>query len=80
MEKNPFKEKFDKYRKTLTLRLDYSIPNSNIFQFNGSLTIRKDPKTEVLTYKNFIARGSVLINTEWIFGLVLYAGKDTKIY
>uniref|UniRef100_A0A5K4FBU5 P-type phospholipid transporter n=1 Tax=Schistosoma mansoni TaxID=6183 RepID=A0A5K4FBU5_SCHMA len=32
-----------------------------------------------LTYKNLVLRGSKLISTDYIIGLVIYTGKDTKL-
>lgn len=42
--------------------------------------MNKDPKGENVDHKNIIFRGSKLVFSEWIYGIVLYAGKDTKIY
>ena len=36
-------------------------------------------KTHILSMNQFIPRGSVLRNTQFIYGIVIYAGKDTKI-
>ena len=32
-----------------------------------------------LDYEKFILRGSTLKNTDWIIGMVVYTGHDTKI-
>lgn len=42
--------------------------------------MNKDPKGENLDTKNIIFRGSKLVFSEWVYGLVLYAGKDCKVY
>lgn len=33
----------------------------------------------ILTPKNLLLRGSKLKNTEWVVGIVVYTGNDTKI-
>ena len=40
----------------------------------------KDPKGENLDSQNVIFRGSRLYYSDWIYGLVIYAGRDCKIY
>ena len=45
--------------------IEYNSPNSNLNSFEGFLKIKKDPKIEHLTNKNFIPRGAILKNTEW---------------
>lgn len=56
------------------------MPNRRTGVFDGSLKLKKDPKIEQLTWDNFIPRGSIIKQTPWVFGLVVYAGMDTKIY
>lgn len=46
-------------------KIEYEGPNPDPQQFLGFLRLKKDPKVEKLTFTNFIARGSVLKNTEW---------------
>ena len=33
----------------------------------------------LLTLKQFLPRGAVLKNTQWMIGLVVYSGKNTKV-
>lgn len=67
-------------------------PNANIYQYSGVLrrsTLDSttgggvDPalyeKSDAITYKNFLLRGCILRNTDWVIGLVVYTGSDTKI-
>ncbi|ORX49075.1 phospholipid-translocating P-type ATPase [Hesseltinella vesiculosa] len=67
-------------------------PHVNLYQFNGVLRWTIDPKdngtlrsgvshekADAINYNNILLRGSVLRNTEWIIGIVVYTGNDTKI-
>jgi phospholipid-translocating ATPase len=36
-------------------------------------------KTEAITYNNLLLRGSVLRNTRWAIGIILFTGDETKI-
>ena len=51
--------------------------NSFIYHFEGILTMAK--KCIPLSYKQFLLRGSSLRNTEWVVGLVIYTGHESKI-
>jgi len=52
-------------------------PNNNLAKFEGTLDWRgvKYP----LDNEKVLLRGAVLRNTRWCYGLVLFAGKDTKL-
>ncbi|KAM4829760.1 putative phospholipid-transporting ATPase IM [Thomomys bottae] len=52
-------------------------PNNKLDTFSGVLTW-KDSK-HPLTNQNLILRGCVLRNTSWCFGMVIFAGPDTKL-
>jgi phospholipid-transporting ATPase len=52
-------------------------PNPMIYQFQGIL---RTPKGAVpLSTEQFLLRGSSLKNTDWIVGIVVYTGHETKI-
>lgn len=51
--------------------------NPLIFHFEGIFRMSK--KCVPLAYKQFLLRGSSLKNTEWVVGLVIYTGHETKI-
>ncbi|TMW58309.1 hypothetical protein Poli38472_011897 [Pythium oligandrum] len=53
-------------------------PNNAIHRFNGTLAI-KDGRKEVISANAVLLRGSTLRNTEYIYGLVVNTGPDTKI-
>ena len=67
---------------TPTVRLEGSIkcdlPNSALYQYEGLMTIFGDKKIN-LNAKQLLLRGAKLKNTEWIVGIVVYTGVDTKI-
>jgi len=59
-------------------------PNASVNTFNGVLFLppieSHGPSVEVpLNSENFLLRGAVLRNTEWMLGLSCYTGKDTKL-
>lgn len=60
---------------------DYSVtcegPNPRIYVFNGVLTLNSTVIS--LNNEQFLLRGSALKNTQWIIGLVVYTGHETKI-
>ena len=60
------------------LRFYYDSPNQFIYKFQGKAYIGMEKQIS-LEYENFIPRGTTLRNTEWIKGVVLYTGNDTKI-
>ncbi|KAF1318028.1 Phospholipid-transporting atpase drs2, partial [Globisporangium splendens] len=53
-------------------------PNNSIHRFNGSLSLQSGTK-EAITANAVVLRGSTLRNTEYIYGLVVNTGPDTKI-
>uniref|UniRef100_A0A7S1JAI8 Phospholipid-transporting ATPase n=1 Tax=Eutreptiella gymnastica TaxID=73025 RepID=A0A7S1JAI8_9EUGL len=52
-------------------------PNRSLVQWEGQMKVHG--KESPLSLKQFLFRGCVLRNTEWILGAVCYAGKDTKM-
>ncbi|KAI7856242.1 hypothetical protein BDC45DRAFT_63075 [Circinella umbellata] len=65
-------------------------PHANLYQYSGALrwdidqpeeneTTVSHQKTEAVTYNNVLLRGCVLRNTEWLIGVVVFTGDDTKI-
>ena len=57
--------------------VEYDVPNRNIAHFEGILSFNN--KTESLCRDQVLLRGSLLRNTQWCLGLVVYTGKDTKL-
>ena len=51
--------------------------NDKLYKFEGNIQIGDDVHS--LDINCLCVRGSSLKNTEWIYGLVVYTGHDTKI-
>lgn len=64
-------------------------PHPNLYQYNGAARwMQRDPKkpeapgtpmAEPISIGNLLLRGCSLRNTEWVLGVVIYTGQDTKI-
>lgn len=52
-------------------------PNNHLNKFEGVLSWRDEKFA--LDNEKLLLRGCVLRNTGWCFGLVIFAGKDTKL-
>lgn len=52
-------------------------PNNNLMRFDGCLTYNGSKYS--ISNDQILLRGCVLRNTEWCFGLVIFAGPDTKL-
>ena len=54
-------------------------PNPTIHRFRGGISVNNKDFLEV-NMKNFAMRGSILRNTPFIIGIVLYVGSETKAH
>jgi phospholipid-transporting ATPase len=54
------------------------LPNNRILNFEGTYT-RPDGGKVSLGPKNVLLRGVTLRQTDWVRGVVVYTGKETKI-
>ena len=52
-------------------------PQKSIHTFKGCL--RQSGAEEPLSSKNFLLRGTVLKNTSWVLGVVIYTGPETRM-
>ncbi|KNC50339.1 P-type ATPase [Thecamonas trahens ATCC 50062] len=75
----------DDLRKLSKMRgsLHYELPNNRLYAFNGSFEY-KAPKAKKatsipVTAKEVLLRGSMLKGTQWVIGLVVYTGHETKL-
>lgn len=72
----------------MPMLIKYESPSANINKFDGVCNLINIDEEKVkklickefkLDINNILLRGSVLKNTTWIIGLVLYTGKQTKV-
>ncbi|KAI9140278.1 hypothetical protein BKA69DRAFT_1167692 [Paraphysoderma sedebokerense] len=65
-------------------------PNNNMFSYNGTmliedpgigLTLNREqyPRKIPINMSGMLLRGCILRNTEWVIGLAIYTGRETKI-
>ncbi|KAL1915087.1 uncharacterized protein VTP21DRAFT_7568 [Calcarisporiella thermophila] len=64
-------------------------PHPNLYSYSGVMEWKVSggadmggvlhSKTEPITISHMLLRGSVLKNTEWVIGLVVFTGSDTKV-
>ncbi len=54
-------------------------PNNRLNSFDGRLIIEGGQRTLALDNDKLLLRGCVLRNTRWCYGLVVFAGQDTKL-
>ncbi|TDL24691.1 phospholipid-translocating P-type ATPase [Rickenella mellea] len=59
-------------------QVDCEKPDPNMFRMNGAV-IMPDGSKSPIDLQTVLLRGTVLKNTDWIIGVVLYTGLDTKI-
>ena len=52
-------------------------PNKDIYDIEG--TVFLDKKKNYITIKNILLRGARLKNVDYVYGIVLYSGHDTKL-
>ncbi|EFJ44459.1 hypothetical protein VOLCADRAFT_95397 [Volvox carteri f. nagariensis] len=66
---------------------DYSVrcelPNPDLYKFDGAVVRRTEPDDPLaqlpLTADNLLLRGCTLRKTDWVVGVVVYTGLDSKI-
>ena len=50
-------------------------PNPDLYEASGTISIGGDSRLNI-EEKQFLLRGAVLKNTDWVIGIVAYTGKD----
>ena len=61
----------------LTAEIISEPPNNRLSKFDGKMQWKG--QTYSLDNEKILLRGCVLRNTEWCYGVVIFAGKDTKL-
>ncbi|KAJ3522698.1 hypothetical protein NM208_g12749 [Fusarium decemcellulare] len=69
--------------------IESEAPQPNLYKYNGAIKWQQsvpgypddepEDMTEPVTIDNLLLRGCNLRNTEWVLGVVVYTGHDTKI-
>ncbi|KAI0374619.1 phospholipid-translocating P-type ATPase [Pilatotrama ljubarskyi] len=59
-------------------RVDCDRPDTNLYKLNAAV-VTPDGKKTAVDSNMVLLRGTVLRNTGWVIGVVLYTGEDTKI-
>ncbi len=59
--------------------INCDLPNESLEQWDGNIRSKLLPKEINCSIKNVLLRGCTLKNTDYVFGIVLYVGNDTKI-
>jgi phospholipid-translocating ATPase len=63
--------------------IDCELPNNRLDRFNGKLVWKQEgdrqPKVYSLSNDNMLLRGTTMRNVDWAFGVVVFAGPDTKV-
>jgi len=62
---------------TISAEVQCERPNNELSKFEGVMTWRHESFS--LDNDKILLRGCVLRNTAWCFGLVVFAGRDTKL-
>jgi len=60
------------------VNLECDLPNAELYKFQGTLTFA-DGSRIPLGNDQVLLKGSCLRNTEWVFGVVVYTGHQTKV-
>lgn len=77
-------------KKTMLLRTPESLvqmrgfircenPNEKIHSFEGTMLAMEEKEAMSLSLEQLLLRGSTLRNTDWIYGVAVYTGVDTKM-
>ena len=58
-------------------RIELDRPDVNMYKLDGAVVTEKGK--EPIDLQTVLLRGTVLKNTEWVIGVVMFTGEDTKI-
>jgi len=60
-----------------SFRIDCDRPDTNMYRLNAA--VRVGEQTFPVEMQNILLRGTVLRNTKWVIGVVIFTGADSKI-
>eukprot|EP01113_Clastostelium_recurvatum_P002109 TRINITY_DN1087_c0_g1_i3.p1 TRINITY_DN1087_c0_g1~~TRINITY_DN1087_c0_g1_i3.p1 ORF type:complete len:1128 (-),score=322.94 TRINITY_DN1087_c0_g1_i3:54-3437(-) len=63
-------------------QVECDVPHPNLYKFKGALTVQNPSGESVrvsLSEKQLMLRGAQLRNTDYLLGVVVYVGKDSKL-
>lgn len=61
-------------------KVAFQEPSNDFLSFRGKLDLDKNPKVVELGFKNMLYRNSKLTRTQFVIGVVIYAGVETKSF
>ncbi|KAJ3450981.1 putative phospholipid-transporting atpase [Anaeramoeba flamelloides] len=61
----------------LDMTINCELPNNRLYNFDGNM-VWNDQK-ESLSNKQILLRGCMLKNTQWVIGICVFTGKETKL-
>lgn len=64
-------------REKARFHIELDRPDPNMYKLNGAVV--KDGQKHPIDLQTVLLRGTVLKNTKWVIGVVMYTGEDTKI-
>ena len=67
------------YLKILNGKIEF-MKNTSKMEFKGFIKLKKDPKGEELLMDNVLLHGDSIVNAAWVYGIVIYAGNNCKMY
>jgi phospholipid-transporting ATPase len=70
------------YREIMLGEIEYEQPNNSLYTFDGTMTIyggQSGPQNFPLDPSQTLLRGAMLRNTNWIYGVVIFTGHETKL-
>ena len=59
------------------IRIDCELPNSSLYTFTGNLLL--NGRVIPLSPNQVLLRGCMLRNTDYVFGVVIFTGHETKV-
>lgn len=59
--------------------IECPVPDAMIYQFQGTIHLKRTGSRLMLNQRQFLPRGARLKNSNWVIGIVIYTGFDTKV-